>query len=111
MGGLRGRLRTLEREMDETLVVVEYEDGTTSRFRDEELFPECFLHETGRWRRAFRGADPGEAHPFTVALRTATNLEALVSEQGTMILHFLGEDEIIRGARERSGAGPRENPL
>lgn len=38
-----------------------------------------------------------------MALRTATNLEALISEQGTMVGHLLGEDELIRGVRERAG--------
>jgi hypothetical protein len=38
-------------------------------------------------------------------LRTATNLDALISEQGTMVGLMLGEDEIIRGVRERGGRG------
>jgi hypothetical protein len=43
MGRLRGRLRKLEREMDTTLVMVEHQDGTTSRFRKEHipLMPYC----------------------------------------------------------------------
>lgn len=42
----------LEREMDTALVVaVEHEDGTTSRFREEEIFPECFTHEVAQGRR------------------------------------------------------------
>ena len=78
MGSLRGRVRRLEREAEEVaLVVVELEDGKTSRFHEEEIFPECFLHEIARGRQAFDGEEPGPAHPFIVALRTANNLEAL----------------------------------
>ena len=106
--GLRSRLKRAERDAFGPLVVVEHEDGTTSRFRSEEVFPECFLHETARWRRSYFGEDPGEAHPFVVALRTATNLEALMGEQGTMLGTFLGEDEVLRGERARSGSPVRE---
>ncbi|HEX2183724.1 MAG TPA: hypothetical protein VHH10_15690 [Rubrobacteraceae bacterium] len=35
-------------------------------------------------------------------------MERLVPDQGTMILHWLGEDEIIRGERERPGPPVRE---
>jgi hypothetical protein len=104
----RDRMKRLERDALGPIVVVEHEDGTTSRFRSKEIFPECFLHETARWRRSYFGEDPGEAHPVVVALRTATNLEALMSEQGTMLGTFLGEDEIMRGVRERPGPQVRE---
>jgi hypothetical protein len=40
---LRGRLRNLEREAAVSLVVVEHGDGKTSRFRKDEVFPDCFL--------------------------------------------------------------------
>jgi len=101
---MRSWIKRLERTADEKLVMVEHEDGTTSRFRQEEVFPDCFLHETSRWRRNHFGEDPGEAHPFVVALRTATNLEALMSAEGTMVGLMLGEDEIIRGVRKRGGS-------
>ena len=106
--GLKDRLRRLEHEADVHLVLVEHEDGPTSKFRADEIFPDAFLHETARWRRNYLSEEPGEAHPFVVALRTAANLETLMSEQGTMIGTFLGEDEIIRGVRERRGASVRE---
>lgn len=64
---------------------------------------ECFLHETDRGRRDYFGEEPGEAHPLTVALRTATNLEHLMRENGTIPGHFVGEDEVLRGLRERPG--------
>jgi hypothetical protein len=101
--GLKDRLRRLEDAAEEELVIVELEDGTSARFRAEEIFPECFLHELDRIGRDNDGGDPGPAHPFVEALRQATNLEALASEQGTMILNFVGEDEILRGVRERPG--------
>ena len=63
----------------------------------------CQGQEVARGRRAFDGEEPGPAHPFIVALRTANNQEALISEQGTMIGQLLGEDEIIRGVLERPG--------
>ncbi len=84
-------------------LVVEHEDGTTSRFREKDIM-DAFLHEYGRGGRHFDGEEPGEAHPVVVALRTATNLDSLMSEQGTIVGHMLGEDEIIRGLRERPGA-------
>lgn len=41
---LKDRMNRLERDALGPLVVVEHEDGTTSRFRSEEIFPECFTH-------------------------------------------------------------------
>lgn len=85
-------------------------DGTVARFRDGEIYPECFMHEYERLRRHFEGEEPGPAHPFVEALRNAAEgeVERLVPDQGTMILHWLGEDEIIRGERERPGPPVRE---
>ena len=51
--GLRERLRNLERAADVELVVVEHEDGTTSKYRGDDIFPDAFLHETARWRRNY----------------------------------------------------------
>jgi hypothetical protein len=42
------------------------------------------------------------------ALRKAKNLEALMREHGTLIGEFVGEDEIMRGERERPGPPVRE---
>lgn len=104
MGRLRGRLRNLERETDTELVAVEHGDGTVSRWPlGDGLFKEVFLHETERGGRHFDGEDAGPAHPFVVALRTATNLEALMAEHGTMLGFWVGEDEVVRGLRERPG--------
>ncbi len=104
MGGFRGRVRRLEREMETELVTVEHEDGTKSRWPlGDEGFKEVFVHEYERGGWYLVGEQPGPAHPFVVALRTATNLEALMSEQGTVLGLWLGEDESIRGLRERPG--------
>ncbi len=105
MGRFRGRLRKIEREMETVLVAVEHEDGTVSRWRLDELFEEVFVHEYGRWTQE----EPGPAHPFVVALRTATNLEGLMSEHGTVLGHWVGEDAIIRGEAERPGPPVRWN--
>ena len=110
VGRFRGRLRKLEREMETEMVTVEHEDGTVSRWPlGDALFDEVFVHEYKRGGRHFDGEEPGPAHPFVVALRTATNLEALMSEQGTVLGLWLGEDEIIRGLRERPGPPVRWN--
>jgi hypothetical protein len=90
----------LEREIETGYVTLEHEDGTRSKWPlGDEGFGEIFLHEYGRWTRD----DPGPAHPFVVALRTATNLEALMAEHGTILGFWLGEDEIARGEAERPG--------
>jgi hypothetical protein len=102
MGGLRGRMRRLERELDAEMILVEHEDGTISRFQ-EDTVRDAFLHEIDRGRRHHFGEEPGDAHPFVVALRTATNLEALMAEQGTVVGLLLGEDKIMRGEIERPG--------
>jgi len=104
---LRGRLRRLELAATQDLITFELLDGTTASFPEEEVFPECFSHEFERGRRHFEGEDPGPAHPFLVALRDAApgEVERLVPEQGTILTLWIGEDEIIRGLRERTG-GP-----
>ena len=108
MGRLRRRLLKLEREMGAELVVVRHEDGTTSRFR-EDAVTDAFLHEMERGRRHHFGEEPGDAHPFVVALRTATNMEALMAEQGTVVGLLLGEDMIMRGEIERPGPSVKWN--
>ena len=107
MGRLRGRILKLEREMQLELVVVEHEDGTTSRFQEDAVM-DAFLHEMERGRRHF-GEDSGDAHPFVVALRTATNMGALMAEQGTVVGLLLGEDMIMRGEIERPGPPVERN--
>jgi hypothetical protein len=108
--GLRGRLNKLQRAAEREMITFELEGGTTARFYEDELWPECFLHEMERGGRHFGGEDPGPAHPFVEALRNAApgEVERLVPTQGTMILHFLGEDEIMRGEKERPGLPVRE---
>ncbi len=102
---LRSRLRKLKRETAQDLITFELQDGSTARFSEDEIWPGCFMHEAERGRRHFSGEDPGPAHPFVEALRNAKpgGVERLVPTQGTIITLWLGEDEIIRGERERPG--------
>ncbi len=102
---LRDRLRKLQRLTERDTTAVRLRDGSQARFYDDEVWPECFLHEVERGRRHFFGENPGPAHPFVEALRNAApgEVERLASEQGTIIARWLGEDEIIRGERERPG--------
>ena len=102
MGRLRGRLLKLQRELDAETIWVEHEDGTASRFQEDAVM-DAFLHEMERGRRHHFGEEPGDAHPFVVALRTATNVEALMAEQGTVVGLLLGKDMIMRGEIERPG--------
>jgi hypothetical protein len=102
MGRLRGRIRQLEHETVADVLVIEHPDGSTSRFHQDAV-TECFLHETARSRRHHLGKEPGEAHALTAALGTATNLEDLMRENGTVLGLFVGEDEIIRGLRRWTG--------
>jgi hypothetical protein len=102
MGGLRGRMRKLERELDAEMIAVEHEDGTTSGFQEDAVM-DAFLLEMERGRRHHFGEKPGDAYPFVVALRTATNMGDLMAEQGTMVSLLLGKDKIMRGEIERPG--------
>ena len=103
--GLRGRIRKLQKAAEREMIAFELRDGTTARFYQDEVWPGCFMHEMRRGGRHYDGEDPGPAHPFVVALRDAApgEVERLVPTQGTIIAEFLGEDEIIRGVRERPG--------
>jgi hypothetical protein len=107
--GLRGRLERLEREAEGETIRIRQRDGTVKTFHDGD-WNECFLHEYDRGRRHFEGEEPGPAHPFLEALRNAADgeVERLVPTQGTIILMWLGEDEIIRGECERPGPPVRE---
>jgi hypothetical protein len=108
--GLWGRLRRLEKDAEQETITFRLKDGTTARFYEDEVFPGCFLHESDRGRRHYFGEDPGPAHPFVEALRDAAEgeVEGLVPTQGTVLELFLGEDEIIRGERQRLGPPVRE---
>jgi hypothetical protein len=103
--GLRDKLRRLERETAQDSITFELLDGSTARFAEDEVWPSCFIHEFQRGRRHSSGEDPGLAHAFVVALRNAApgEVERLVPTQGTCLLLWLGEDQIIRGLRERTG--------
>jgi hypothetical protein len=102
---IKGRLRRLELATTRDVIAFGLKDGSTASFPEEEVFPECFSHEFERGRRHFEGLDPGPAHPFLVALRNAApgEIERMVKTQGTILTLWLGEDEIVRGLRERTG--------
>ena len=108
--GLRGRLKRLQKAAQRDTIAFRLQDGTTARFYEDEVWPGCFLHEYERGNRHFDGNDPGPAHPFVEALRDAApgEVERLVSTLGTALWLWLGEDEIIRGERERPGPPVRE---
>jgi hypothetical protein len=108
--GLRWRLRRLEKATERETISFHLVDGTTVRFYEDEVWPGCFLHEYERGSRHLDGEDPGPAHPFVEALRDAATgeVERLVPTQGTVLGLWLGEDEIIRGERERPGPPTRQ---
>ena len=88
------------------MLTIEHEDGSVSRFHQDAV-EECFLHEMARGRRHRDGeapeGDADDAHPLTVALRMAADLEGLMGREGTIMGLFVGEDEILRGVRKRKG--------
>ena len=103
--GLKSRLKKLLKATEHHTFIVRQRDGAEARFHEDELLPECFLHEFERGRRHFNGEDPGPAHPVIKALRKAEDgeLARLMDEHGTMVGTMVAEDSIIRGERERPG--------
>jgi hypothetical protein len=78
MGRLRSWVKRLERarRRSQDGLVIEQADGTMARF-PKGAWEEAFMHEAERLRAIHRGEDPGEAHPVTVARRTARAPEPL----------------------------------
>ena len=74
MGSLRNWLRRLERNGSETEISILQQDGTVSRF-PAEATAEAFSWEAERMMAIHRGADPGPAHPLTVAKRNSMHPE------------------------------------
>jgi hypothetical protein len=107
--GLRGQVKRLERAAREEMIQIRRRDGTVKVFGEADYIA-CFLHEYERGARHFDGEEPGPAHPMIEALRGAPEgeVERLVPTLGTLILNWLGEDEVIRGERERPGPPVRE---
>ena len=107
--GLRDRLRRLAREAESEMIVFTLRDGTVRRFH-RNAFMDCFVHEDERGRRHYFGEEPGPAHPMVEALREVSDseLDRVMSEHGMIMGQFVGEDEIIRGLRERPGPPTRE---
>jgi hypothetical protein len=107
--GIRDRLKKLVREAERGMITFELDDGSIARFYENE-FMECFLHETDRGRRHYFGEEPGPAHPIIEALRKVSEeeLARILSEHGTLLGMLVGEDQIMRGERERPGRSIRE---
>ena len=107
--GIRDRLKKLAREAERGMITFELEDGSKARFYEDE-FIVCFLHESDRGRRHYFGGEPGPAHPMIEALRKVSDEEMarILSEHGTMVGMMVGEDQIMRGERERPGPPVRE---
>jgi hypothetical protein len=107
--GLKDRLRRLTRAAEREIITFELEDGSIARFYENE-FMECFLHESARGRRHYFGEEPGPANPIIEALRKVSDeeLTRVMSENGTLLGHLIGEDQIMRGEVERPGRPVRE---
>jgi hypothetical protein len=107
--GLKDKLRRITRMAERETISFKLKDGSVARFHEDE-FTECFLHESARWRRHYFGEEPGPAHPIIEALRRASGeeLSRVFSENGMILQHLVGEDQIIRGERERRGSPVRE---
>ncbi len=95
--GLRDKLKRLTREAEREMLTFTLVDGTTARFFEREFW-DCFAYEYERCWRYWTGEEPGPPHPVIEALRNVSEdeLERVISEQGTMLGHFVGEDERIR---------------
>jgi hypothetical protein len=95
--GLRSRLKRLQEAVEEEHVSIKLRDGSIARFPREDFPGYVFDHESARWKRNARGEDPGPAHPLTEALREAEDLDMLVAQYGSIVAHFVGQDEKMRG--------------
>jgi hypothetical protein len=103
--GLRERLKKVERKARGEAIEIRQLDGTSRRFYEADYI-DCLVHEYERGQRHYDGEEPGPAHPLVEALRGASEEELgrLASEHGTILGLWLGEDEVIRGERERTGS-------
>lgn len=99
------RMKKLESEAEGYLIDIPQVDGTVERFLGDAVMEAMVSHfERGR---AHLDGTPHEElpppHPLVDALRGARDLDALVGTHGTIISFLLGEEEILRGERERPG--------
>lgn len=101
---MKGRLRRLERKAEGHSILIPQPDGTARKFPETAVM-KAFLSTIDRMRAHRNGEELPLPHPLIVALRTVREdaLPALMSEHGTMLGHFKGEDEIYEGLRERPG--------
>jgi hypothetical protein len=74
---MRNWIRRLECATRDDQISILQEDGTIAKFPAAATF-EAFLHEAERLRAVYRGEDPGEAHPLTVAKRNAVHEQPFI---------------------------------
>jgi hypothetical protein len=77
VGRMRTWLRRLERDSQSEEITIPQTDGTVARFKGDE-WKDAFAHEADRLHAIYRGEDPGEAHPLTVAKRNARDPQPYV---------------------------------
>ncbi len=77
MGRIRNWIRRLERATQDDQLSIPQKDGTIAQFPADAAL-EAFRLEAERFRAIHRGEDPGEAHPLTVAKRSARHPQAFV---------------------------------
>ncbi len=82
MGRVRNWVRRLERATQDDQLSILQRGGTIAKFPADATF-EAFLHEAERFRAIHRGEDPGEAHPLTVAKRSAMYPQLFVFDAET----------------------------
>lgn len=71
--GIKSRIRRLERAAEKDMITFKLRGGSEARFYHNEVWPACLLHEHKRSGRHFDGEEPGPAHPFVEALRSAVD--------------------------------------
>lgn len=102
---MASRVRKLELEAEEYLIDIPQMDGTVQRFPEDSV-TEAMVSHFERGRAHLDGTpyeDLPPPHPLVEALRGARDLDTLVGTHGTVISFLLGEEEILRGERERPG--------
>jgi hypothetical protein len=70
MSSLRGRLKSLERGLEEDMIIIPQADGTVERFPASAAL-DAFLVGVGRLRAHHLGEEAPDAHPLTTAARNS----------------------------------------
>ena len=77
MARLGNWIRRLERANQDNQIKIIQKDGAVVQFPADAAL-EAFGREAERFRAIHRGEDPGEAHPLTVARRSAVHEQPFV---------------------------------